>query len=554
MPRRTSAKIRFGLEDVSAKEDSALSVSDELEGADVEQIEQTDLLFEPYATCELNYWMLDGTRNMIPDQGGEMGWWSAEPSDDEGVFASPPVLTVTFAEQHSSIGLTFTFYHTEWPTEINVKWYQGDALLAERNVSPDGAVYAVEEAVSNYTRIVAAFHRTNHPRRYLKVTGIQYGITQLFDGRTLMTASIREELDPVSEQLSINTLNFKLHSSSAAFSILNPTGIYAYLQQNQELTVSESVNGETRPMGTFYLDEWRGENENTFTMRAVDAVGIMSGTQYMGGIYDDAPAAEVIADIMGSAGAKYELAPELAGKKLSGWLPVLSHREALQQAAFALCAAVDTSRSDTVRIYRVDGRPRAAIERRRKFAGSTVELRQFVTGVEVTEHHYTKAATAGTTTLYEGVLPPGRSTVTFSSPAYDLAVTGAVLEAGHTNYATIYVEEERTVTVTGKNYADTLRVVGKYMQGLPAGEKQNVLIVDKATLISRSNSMEVAEHLYAYHQKRIQQDFTLLQDAEEVGRAYSVGTLYGQTKDGVMESAEIDLTGGFVGKVSIVGG
>lgn len=555
MPRRTGTQIKFGLEDVSAKTDSMLSVSDAHAVSNVEQIEQEDLAFPNYATCELNFWMLDGASEILPDETEEAptGWWSAQMSDSGGALPAPPVLTISFTQQHSSVGLTFTFYHTEWPTQINVKWYRGETLLSEKDDAPDGAVYSVENAVENYTRIVATFYQTNHPFRYLKLTGVQYGITQIFDAGSLMSAALHEEINPISEEISINTVNFKVHSSNAAFSIINPTGIYAYLQQKQELTVTETVDGAARPMGTFYLNEWSGENENTFVMSAIDAIGVMDGTQYMGGLYDGVSAGEVIGGIMESAGFKYELEPELAAKTLTGWLPILSHREALQQAAFALCAIVDTSRSDLVKIYRADESIKGVIARRRKFTGSTVTLRQFITGVEVSEHNYTQTATASTETLYEGILPAGRSVVTFSSPAYDLSVTGAALETSHVNYAVLNVPSEQTVTVTGKSYADTIRIVGRYMSGLPAGEKQNVLTVEKATLVSRSNSAEVARHVYDYHQRRIQQNFTMLQDREEVGGFYSVETLYEQSRDGLMESSDIDLTGGFLSKVTVTG-
>lgn len=555
MPRRTSARIAFGLEDVSAKRDSLLSVSSAQPFSNVEQTEQDGLVFEKYATLEHNFWSLDGSSKILPDDtaGTAVGWWSAEMSDGDGVFALPPVLTAAFSQRHSSIGLTFTFCHGAWPTALNIKWYDGDTLLAEQTDRPASETHAVMRGVENYTKLVVTFLNTNHPFRYLKLTGIQYGITQIFDQGALISASVREEINPLSEELSINTIHFKLHSADAAFSILNPQGIFTFLQQKQALAAWETVDGEIRPMGTFYLDEWSGENENTFTMSDVDAIGIMDGTQYMGGIYEGISAGALIADIMESAGFRYELDGGLSEERLTGWLPAGTHREALQQAAFALCAVVDDSRGDILRIYPADYAPQGVIRRTRKFNGGALALKQFVTGVEVLEHNYAKADTAGVSTLFEGVLPAGENTIKFNSPSYDISVSGAALRMQHANYAVLDVDAEQNVVVTGRHYTDTTRVVGKYMAVLPAGQKQSVLTVNDATLVSRANAQRVAENIYNYHQKRVQQNFTFLLDGEEAGKSYAVETLYGQSKDGMIEAMDINLTGGYLAKVTVTG-
>lgn len=555
MPRRTSASIEFGLEDVSAKEDSALQASGSQPVSNLEQVEQAGLDFPRYATCEHNFWFLDGTSSILPDAAAEAatGWWSLEQSNQNGVFLEPPVLTVSFTSQHASIGLTLTFFQDEWPQELRVQWFNGETLLSEQMAYPDASTYAIYHGVEGYTKLVLTFLSTNHPARFLRLTGIQYGITQLFGDSSLLSASIREELNPVSEEVSINTLHFKLHSSDAAFSLLNPHGIFAYLQQKQALVVTETVNRDTRPMGTFYLNEWSGENENTFTMDAIDAVGVLDGAQYMGGLYEEIPAEDLIADIVENAGFQYRLDGRLVGEKLSGWLPLSTRREALQQVALALCAAVDTSRSGLIQIFPVEDAPCGAIGRARKFQDGTLTLKPFVTGVEVLEHNYSKAEAAGMEPLFDGVLPPGEHVVTFNAPSYNLAVTGATLRAGHVNYAVLEVEAEGQVSVTGKRYVDATRIVGRYLAALPAGQKQNVLTVNSATLVSRGNSLEVAERVFQYHQQRLQQNFTFLLDAEQAGQVHTVETLYNQNREGTIEALEVDLTGGYLAKATITG-
>ena len=67
----------------------------------------------PWATLEPQGWPLDGTRDILPDSPGNVGWWSKETSDDDGVFEDWPVLRLLFPEYElfSAPSITFRFGH-----------------------------------------------------------------------------------------------------------------------------------------------------------------------------------------------------------------------------------------------------------------------------------------------------------------------------------------------------------------------------------------------------------------------------------------------------------
>jgi len=104
-----------------------------------------------------------------------------------------------------------------------------------------------------YTKIVITFCGTNKPYRYLKLTQLDFGQIKLFTGRDLVNANILEEVDPMSSELRINTLNFTLYSEDAEFSILNPSGLYSLLQQRQPMKVYEYLDGVKRTWGPIIL-------------------------------------------------------------------------------------------------------------------------------------------------------------------------------------------------------------------------------------------------------------------------------------------------------------
>ena len=51
---------------------------------------------------------------------------------------------------------------------------------------------------------------TNRPGRYLKLAGIDYGVYLHFSGDEIIKARVLEECDPLSAEISINTLNLTL--------------------------------------------------------------------------------------------------------------------------------------------------------------------------------------------------------------------------------------------------------------------------------------------------------------------------------------------------------
>ena len=384
----TSTEISFGLFDVTAKSDSSPSCPDKQPFVDIDQLKLDAVTAPPAATLEPNFWVLDGAFEAFPDapETKTFGLWSASMSGADGTFTVPPVLAISFTGNHSSLGVSFEFdpYGNNHPNSINIKWYGsgGTVPLADEDFHPDSWRYSAMKTVENYDKLVITFNSMSVPYRYLKLQKINYGVLREFGPDEIIEANVLEEINPISAELTINTLNFRLHSPDAEFNILNPQGIYTLLQQRQPLVVTERIDGTAKPMGTFFLDEWENDTEHTFAMTAMDAIGIMDGTTYKGGIYNGVMAATLMAAILDDAGFGYDIDSSYASVNVSGWLPISSHREALQQVAFAVGAVVDTSRSDIIRVYPLPTSVSGTITKDRKFTGGSVKMRGLVTGLK----------------------------------------------------------------------------------------------------------------------------------------------------------------------------
>lgn len=562
---RTNTRVEFGLYDVTARGDS----SPACDAAQPFCSLRRDLLVEAvpsqvkYGTLESRQWLMDGSFSFFPEVPEAYFWglWSAVQSGESGAFTDPPVLDIQFSQAHSSSGPTLHFYAPtgDWASKLKIQWYGADGdLLASALFTPDAVDFYCAKKVDRYCRIRLTFLETNHPGRYLKLAGLDYGVYLHFAGDEIVKAHVLEECDPLSAEISINTLGLTLYNKEGRFSILNPEGYFDVLQHKQKLTVWEDVRPEARStsstsycMGTFYLSDWENSGDTLADFTAVDAVGLLDGAPYDGGVYDTTAGA-LAADILD--GYSYTLDEELAAERVQGYLAAGTRREALQQLAFAIGAVVDCSRSDLIRISPAPARASGMIAYDRKFQdGSKVTLNPLITAVAVTAHRY--QAEDAASELYKDTLEPGTYQVTFSAPAVadSLTVTGATLAGRGVNRCTLTVAKAGEVCVTGRKYVDSTIVLRRAAANLPPNAQDNELTVTDATLVSPDRATAVANRVLDYYAQRYEQTFRMIAGDEKLADRLIVQSFGGEMVRGVLTKLEFDLTGGFVADAKVVG-
>lgn len=562
---RTNTRVEFGLYDVTARGDSSPACDATQPFCSLRR----DLLVEAvpsqvkYGTLESRQWLMDGSFSFFPEVPEAYFWglWSAVQSGESGAFTDPPVLDIQFSQAHSSSGLTLHFYAPtgDWASKLKIQWYGADGgLLASALFTPDAVDFYCAKKVDRYCRIRLTFLETNHPGRYLKLAGLDYGVYLHFAGDEIVKAHVLEECDPLSAEISINTLGLTLYNKEGRFSILNPEGYFDVLQHKQKLTVWEDVRPEARStsstsycMGTFYLSDWENSGDTLADFTAVDAVGLLDGAPYDGGVYDTTAGA-LAADILD--GYSYTLDEELAAERVQGYLAAGTRREALQQLAFAIGAVVDCSRSDLIRISPAPARASGMIAYDRKFQdGSKVTLNPLITAVAVTAHRY--QAEDAASELYKDTLEPGTYQVTFSAPAVadSLTVTGATLAGRGVNRCTLTVAKAGEVCVTGRKYVDSTIVLRRAAANLPPNAQDNELTVTDATLVSPDRATAVANRVLDYYAQRYEQTFRMIAGDEKLADRLIVQSFGGEMVRGVLTKLEFDLTGGFVADAKVVG-
>lgn len=543
-------KINYGLIDTSAADTAQASATDIQPFADAQQINTSDLdrlIVRKFGDLELNQWILDGTFEQFPDnpKAENWGFWSKQMSDENGVFAEPVVLTIEFTENHTSEGMTLYFRSDtgDYATDFTIEYYDNaGTLLSSADFTIDSAEFFAESVVSDYYKIVITFHKISKPYRYLKLSEVKYGSIKIFDENSVVEATILEEVDPTGAVLSINTMNCTVYTED--FQLLDPQGIYQMLQQKQAINISSyDDKGNATDYGTFFLEEPTSEDDDTTSFSCVDFLGVIDKTQFLGGMYTNKNAGELFDEIMLSAEVKdneYDVTEDLRTKTITGYIPICSHREAVQQWAFAVGAVVECSRGKSIRAYIAPTTESGIITHDDKFTGHKITLKPFVTGVNVVAHEYT--AGSDSSTAYEGILPVGDNVVTFSAPYSNISVSGGTLVESGANHAVVNMTAAGTAKITGKQYVDSTTLYSIKATGLPANAKPNEISVDtSATLINADNALEVAQRVFEYNQNRYQDEGDIILTSHRAGEMWRMNTINNRDIVGRLSRMEIDL-------------
>ena len=200
---RTYCRAEMKFIDVTALADAAVTTNDNQGigsvGLFADQTKQSD-----YGTFELNQFILDGNKSVLPDNPQDIAFWNDSLSKNDCSFETNPKLTITFKEQHTSAAITF-YFEDEPPAELKITWYTiaGTKLITE-TFYPDSLIYVCNTQVQNYGKIEIEFVRTSFPQRYIKLQYILYGKYIVWDKDMIQTAKVQEDIDVTSAALSIN--------------------------------------------------------------------------------------------------------------------------------------------------------------------------------------------------------------------------------------------------------------------------------------------------------------------------------------------------------------
>lgn len=288
---------------------------------------------ELYATCDQDYTAVDGSMYFLPRG-------RADVVLNQGIVSEELLgpIEIRFPIEYDIKGLTIEFGKA-YPVDFTI---ESDNNMVEITGNTGG--HFVTEEIFNgatFLRFTSSAMVNGHSR--FRIHKITMGIGIYFDNRKILSATKKEHISPIMEELPTIDFSLTVNNKDRAFDIENAESSVNFLEIGQDITVlygQELDDGsvEWLPGATVQLKEWSADDEQ-MEFSATDQFDDMDGTYYKGlyrpegiSLYD------LTVDVFSDAGVDYRtywIDPYLKSVKVVNPVPVVSHKEALQLIANA---------------------------------------------------------------------------------------------------------------------------------------------------------------------------------------------------------------------------
>lgn len=342
---RSLARIYMGVFDATASADAALTTAAAVAYAVPGNINRDAGVVVSYATFEGDYYRLDGSQMLLPDNAGEylpQGWISEAISGADGIFSTPPQVIISFGAAHTMVGLTLTFggVPEDAPAQLSVLSYRDGELINTHTVTEGlEPVCKAELLLEEIDKIVLQYDRTRAPYGRARLAHIEFGIGYSYQNREILQISEKHTDAPVSTSLPSSSLSFDLDNEDDRFGVDSDTALVRFFAEGQTVQVDYGieVDGEPEwiPGGKWYLTTWKTDGGKA-TFSADGLISRLTKTTYEKGIYDWSwhGMYDLAKAVLEDAGlSDYYVDPYLRTTGTMAPLPICSHAEALQLLA-----------------------------------------------------------------------------------------------------------------------------------------------------------------------------------------------------------------------------
>ena len=511
-----------------------------------------------FASFEPGGWPLDGSV-VIPPRPDEMpeaeiGLVMPDLSDENGYYDTPQVITLTTQGTYNLLAVTLDFGFSP-AADFDIDLYDVATLRYHHEVrGNNNRRYLMRQAVNNVNKIVITITRSAIPFRKVRLVECLFGVSLQYDKSTGYGFGITELIDPLNERVPASDMRLTVDNFAQDFNLFDPTSLYEYFQDRQELIprigaqMADGTMGYV-PMGKYYLQrpQLKG-NLSKLELWAVNLLGVLAESIYTKGIYKTASLAEFAEDVAADAGVMVKYPASWNGITMTAYIPSATHAEAFRMLAQATGTLLRVNRDDVIEFLEIgqdiiDTLTPYDYKANEGFAPSdddiinTVQVEATTFSVNSNTEELAKAEGAGTHYLkYD------------PSTAHSATINGgSIVEAHYYADNAIITITDGTVTVTGKKIVASKSTVIKTIA--QPGERQYVYEVKGQPFIQPTNAEQVANHylaLKALHRKTVKVQYRGYPYLE-CGDVISFQTKTLETGPFIISKNELKLGGGMTG-------
>ena len=288
---------------------------------------------ELYAACDQDYVAADGRMYFLPRDEGDVVLNQGIVTEE--LFGK---IKVQFPVPYDIKGLTIEFGKA-YPVDFTIR---SDSNTVEITGNAAGH-FVTEEIFEGATFLEFTPARMVNGQGRFRIHQLTMGIGIYFDNRTILSATKKEHISPVMEELPSIDFDLTVDNKNRAFDIENSESSVNFLEIGQEVDIiygQELDDGtvEWMPGANVRLKEWSADDEE-MNFSATDRFDTMDGTYYRGIYHPEGISLyDLAVDVFQDAGIDsrtYWIDSYLKDVKIKNPIPAVSHKEALQLIANA---------------------------------------------------------------------------------------------------------------------------------------------------------------------------------------------------------------------------
>ena len=288
---------------------------------------------ELYAACDQDYTTVDGSMYFLPRD-------AADVVLNQGIVTDglQGAIEIRFPVQYDIKGLTVEFGKA-YPVDFSII-SDGNTVEVTGNASGH---YVTEEIfpAAAFLRFVPSVMANGQSR--LRINQITMGIGIYFDSKKILSATKKEHISPISEELPTIDFSVTVDNKDRAYDVENEESTVNFLEIGQSI---EALYGQAMDDGTIEwipgtslaLKSWSAD-DTEMDFQASDRFDGMDGTYYRGQYHPDGMSLyDLAVDVMTDAQVDYReywIDPYLRDVLVVNPMPAVAHKEALQLIANA---------------------------------------------------------------------------------------------------------------------------------------------------------------------------------------------------------------------------
>lgn len=288
---------------------------------------------ELYAACDENWTSADGSMYFLPRLKEDVLLNAGIVS--ESMLGS---IEFRFPVALSMKGLTVDF-GKGFPVDFTIQSDRNQVVITGNH----SAEFITEAVFEDATYLRFTPSKLVNGKGRLRIHQLTLGIGISFDNRKIQSATRKEHISPIMEDLQSIDFHLTIENRDRVFDVENAASSVNFLELGQEIRVYyglelEKNQIEWMPGGVFQLKEWSADDE-CMSFTATDRFDSMDGIYYLGEYHTEgislSQLAVTVFEDAGILEQEYWIDPYLKGVLVQNPIPPVTHKEALQMIANA---------------------------------------------------------------------------------------------------------------------------------------------------------------------------------------------------------------------------